>query len=770
MVVLLLLVGCDDGGGDGGETPVPDAAVETDEGTPTSDAEAPPPDASGADAAVVYGVLAVDPAEVDFGTVGVGGSENRMLTLRNDGEGPITVTDWNLEAPFGTSRQLPIEIPAGGNRTVLLTFSPADAGEASQELSFTVDDPDATPPTVQLRGVGGSAEAELQSERIDFGVVNVGEPAADFIVLQNTSDSVGLSVIGVAGLMPPFAIPEGQVPVNVGPGNSAMVLVQYTPEEEGTHEQAVTVQTNAGDFAVTLVGQAVRPGDLTVRRVEPAWAPNDEATTLTIHGGPFAAAPDAVEVGGVALMNVERVDDERVRGTLPAGGAPGVLDVRVEQGASFGVGAQLLVRTGPAADGSQLDAAAVQAGMIGPDGNPWRLTTDTIPAERELEIAGGTVILGEGRLDVAGVLRIGGEAAPVVFSAASREAGAWGGLRFAGAAPSHLTNVHVEYAGDGGAAIEVANASSFGNLVVRHSAGDGMTVEAGGSLAVLGGELADLAGDAMVLDPEATLFRLQTTVIRRAGWPLTGHPGQFTSPVAAGHDWAGNAHDGIGIGGEVTGVATLGNQPAGIVYQLRAPVRVAAGATWRIAAAAPLRLDGVVTVEGRLDLPTGLRVEAAPGGRLEFGGEGSTLQAAGTPADPVVFEARTPDGAPAPGSWDGIRLPEGTAIAVTRLVVRDAGADGPALTLAADFEDINGLAVEDSAEAGLALSGSGSIRGAHFAGNAEGTRITGGGGSIAGETLDAAPAVRFDPTDLCGDWDLESLVDGEAAAVTTDCQ
>ena len=764
LVVVLGIAACDDGEG----TLPADAAVVVDAAVADAipEADGPLPDA----APMVFGALVIDTELVEFGTIGVGGRTDQMLQLRNEGEGELTVEGWMLEAPFSTSRTPPVRIPPGASRTLLLQFSPTDPGPAEAVMTINTDVPGAQPAMVTLRGEGLTAEGELVNDRVDFGVVAPGQPAAEFILVENTSEVAPLTINAVDGVMPPFEIPVGQVPVTVEPGQTAMMLVQFDPQEDGDFEQQVTVKSNGGEWEVTLAGRSLSVGDLVLLGVEPAWAPTDEAVTLVVHGGPFPVLPDEVLVGGQALEGLELVDDERVRGTLPAGGEPGPVDLRVDLAGTFGVRPAGLTRTGPVAMGRALDADALATGAIGPEGNPWRLEVDEVPGE--LTIATGTVVLCDGRqLLVSGTVRAGGDPGQVVFSAAARTPGSWAGVVLgADGAPSSFTDAVFEYAGsDAGAAVTTSQAASLARVAIRQTTGDGVAVAAGGTLVVQGGDFTDVTGTAMVLDPEATVFRVLATRVRRATWPMLGAMHQFANPLGAGNDWAGNEHAGIGLQGDVSENSTLGNQPAGVVFEFTGPTGVAEGVTLRFSSNAPLLLNQPLTVDGRLELPTGVRVQTGAGGQLVVNAPGA-MSVQGTPAEPVVFEAREPDGDPAPGSWLGITIGDGVELAATRLTVRDAGADGrPALALGSDFDDVVGLVVEDSEAVGLELSGRGNLSSAIFGGNVGGTRITGGSGAIAGTTTDAAPAVTIEGVG-CDAWDLSELVDGAGEAASVSCE
>lgn len=765
-MLLAFAAGCDDGGGGGDEPPAPDAAG----GAPDGGA----PDAAGDAAPETEASLTAEPAVVEFPLAAPGGRSEAEVTLTNTGEAPLDVVAFEgLAAPFSASRTPPVTIPPGASRTLVVTFAPDAAGVAEATVTFPTTPPTAAPVSVTLRATGGAPTATLDTPEVDFGDVEPGTPDADFIRFTNTSEALPLNIQRVDNLGDPFTVPAGQVPAVVAPGQTGQVLVQFEPAEAGDFERVVTVGTDAGDFQVTLRGRAVARGDLAVVAVEPAWAPVDEEVAVVVHGGPFERAPDAVRIGDRALTDVELVDAGRIRGTLRAGGAAtgdggDLLDVRVEVGAAFGVLTAGLVRTPPVAMGRALDAAAL-AGPIGPDGNPWRLEIDEIPAGTEATVAPGTVILADGRtLNVAGVLRAGGDTGRVVFSAAGRAAGAWGGLRFpANAAASELRRAVIEYAGAGETpSVETAQATSFEQVVVRQGAGEGVRVLSGGALLFVDGQLADLAGDAIALaTAEAAVARLSGTRIRRAAWPLSGFPVQFGRlPLGAGNDWTENAHEGIGLAGEVTGAVTLTNQPAGIVYGVRGTILVVPGGALGLAAAAPLRIDGPIEVGGTLTLPPGLRARVANGGVIDVR-EGGTLIAQGAGGAPIVLAAdpTVEEGAAAPGTWAGLRIEAGATAAIDHFTLRDGGADGPALRADVTLGAVTALTVADSADVGLSLGGDAALGGARLLRNAGGTRLTGGTGRIAG-TTDGPVTVEGV---ACVAWDVSALLtaEGEPAAV-----
>lgn len=727
----------------------------------------PEPDAV-ADAAL-EGRLVASMALVDFGLVAIGGEGQAELVLQNQGTAPVEITDFaGLAAPFSTRRSLPLTVPPGAERTVVLVFEPAAEGAASATVTVVADGA-GEPVVFELIGVGGRPTGELVAAVIDLGTVQPDEPASDFIEISNTG-VLPLTVLGVDGVVAPFAVPAGQVPTTAGEGQNARVLVQFAPVEDGRWTVPVTVRTDAGDFAVTLTGRAVTPGELVVVGVEPGFGPVDEAVTVVVHGGPFVAVPDGITVGGVALSELVLIDEWRVGGRLAAGAdggggaaeAPvyGPVDVRVESGADFGLLPGAFIRTPPRADGATL--AAPGDGPIEPAGNPWRLGFAAISAEETLVIAPGSVVLLDGDLTVDGALEVGGPEARTVL--------AGGGLSFTAAETStgRVQNTAIEGAAGAGLAIDNPRVTATG-IAVREAGGPCVTVGRAGGLVLVDAALTGCDGDAIEIAPSGFINRLQDTRIRRAEWPVSGFAANFGRlPIGAGHDWRGNGHDAIGIGGGLEGTVTLANQPAGVRYRVREALTVPRGATLRLNAGAPFVLDGPIGVDGRLELAGPTRIEAAAGGVVTVRA-GGALSVAGRAGAPLVIEARAVDGEPQPGAWVGIEVLANGQFVGGHLTLRDGGASGPALLLGDEFAAFEGLVIEDALGVGLEIGGAGNLVGAQFGGNPGGVVITAGAGAISGISTDPAPAVRIADAAVCAAWDTVELLDGMGVAATVEC-
>ena len=129
---------------------------------------------------------------------------------------------------------------------------------------------------LNLSGQVESADGRLQMSELNFGIVLPGESTSDFVVVENLSTAT-LTITSIDGLMPPFTVPEGQLPASGESMAEARCLINFSPESEGEYAQMVTVRTNAGDFSLNLVGRSLAPGAITLQGVRPAWSPTDEA-------------------------------------------------------------------------------------------------------------------------------------------------------------------------------------------------------------------------------------------------------------------------------------------------------------------------------------------------------------------------------------------------------------------------------------------------------------------------------------------------------------
>ena len=104
------------------------------------------------------GLLTVDPATIDFGSVPVGSYQNQGGTLMASGS-DVTISSATISSPEFTlsGLSLPLTIPAGGHQDYTVSFAPLTPGTASATLTFA-DDGNVLA-TQSLTGIGGDRPA-----------------------------------------------------------------------------------------------------------------------------------------------------------------------------------------------------------------------------------------------------------------------------------------------------------------------------------------------------------------------------------------------------------------------------------------------------------------------------------------------------------------------------------------------------------------------------------------------------------------------------------
>ena len=97
--------------------------------------------------------ITLSSASLDFGDMEVGSSAQLVVTVGNTGNYPLTISGIALSGSSQFSHDgAPIEIAAGYEMGLTVTFAPTAAGTASAVLTIDSDDPDAAQTTIQLAG------------------------------------------------------------------------------------------------------------------------------------------------------------------------------------------------------------------------------------------------------------------------------------------------------------------------------------------------------------------------------------------------------------------------------------------------------------------------------------------------------------------------------------------------------------------------------------------------------------------------------------------
>jgi hypothetical protein len=133
--------------------------------------------------------IEVKPTILDFGATPVNGRRERVLTVQNLGDGPLTVSSATLSnARFTVSSPMEsFTVEPKTERPVIVRFSPLVSGLQTGTLTFVTNDPDEMTVTISLRGEGSTANTEELST--DDGTVESGARQDGAIVVNRLTPS-----------------------------------------------------------------------------------------------------------------------------------------------------------------------------------------------------------------------------------------------------------------------------------------------------------------------------------------------------------------------------------------------------------------------------------------------------------------------------------------------------------------------------------------------------------------------------------------------------
>ncbi len=221
-------------------------------------------------------------SSINFGNAVIGSSLSQALIITNSGTATLTITQiMESGAAFSVSGySLPLNVGAGLQTMITVTFLPTSAGPASGNISISSNA--ATSPTsVSLSGTGiaGTFTLGISPTNLSFGNVTTGTSSAtQNVTIANTGNSnVAISQINLSGAG--YSMTGGSAPVTLSPSQTITLVVQFRPTTAGAASGSITIVSNASGSpaSVTLSGTGIAP-------VQHSAALTWNASTSTVAG------------------------------------------------------------------------------------------------------------------------------------------------------------------------------------------------------------------------------------------------------------------------------------------------------------------------------------------------------------------------------------------------------------------------------------------------------------------------------------------------------
>jgi hypothetical protein len=178
--------------------------------------------------------VVASPSSLDFGSLNVGDSATKSITVTNQGTADVTA-NFTVAGPGffasagGSSTSSSLSLTAGKSTTVAISFSPSQGGAAAGSAVVEICGKGCGP-TVSLTGVATAPRIDVEPRTVDFGDVGVGQAKKIDLTVQNTGAG-NLVVTAIAALVSTseVAVDAGALPLVLAEGASAPLHVTYTP-------------------------------------------------------------------------------------------------------------------------------------------------------------------------------------------------------------------------------------------------------------------------------------------------------------------------------------------------------------------------------------------------------------------------------------------------------------------------------------------------------------------------------------------------------------
>ena len=117
-------------------------------------------------------VIAIMEASLNFGDVEVGRSGTATITIRNDGEGPLQVTDLQSDVTGVSFSRTTFTVAANSSETVTVTIGPASEGAFAGSIQVSSSDPSNSVFSIPLQATGILTPADPRTDFNGNGTVD----------------------------------------------------------------------------------------------------------------------------------------------------------------------------------------------------------------------------------------------------------------------------------------------------------------------------------------------------------------------------------------------------------------------------------------------------------------------------------------------------------------------------------------------------------------------------------------------------------------------
>ena len=198
-------------------------------------------------------VLSVEPLALDFGSLQLGEETSGAVQVSNVGDGELEILSLDLSqttSAFSLTQPGSTGLAGGESTEFIVSFQPDELGEFQGQVLLDSDAPFNGSATVSLLGSTLWPGLLIAPESHDFGEVelglveyldvlisNEGEASATLSGYRFTSTSESELLVHDEGDL-------ADLPLVLGPGDRASTRMRFSPQDEGSEEASLIVETD----------------------------------------------------------------------------------------------------------------------------------------------------------------------------------------------------------------------------------------------------------------------------------------------------------------------------------------------------------------------------------------------------------------------------------------------------------------------------------------------------------------------------------------------
>jgi hypothetical protein len=191
----------------------------------------------------------VSPSSLGFGSLTVGQSASKILTITNTGTQSLAVSGISVTGSGFTMKPIavPMALAVGQSASVSTTFTAAASGPVSGQIMISSNAPD-SPVVVALTaaGVSKSSDLTVTPASLSFGDVKVGSESTQTVRLTNSgSSSMAISAVSASGTGISLSGPS--FPVTLAAGASTSLNAMFKPTVAGNASGTLTISSDAAN-------------------------------------------------------------------------------------------------------------------------------------------------------------------------------------------------------------------------------------------------------------------------------------------------------------------------------------------------------------------------------------------------------------------------------------------------------------------------------------------------------------------------------------------